>query len=117
MPTNALTAAERVRLNQGKLEGLSTETLVRWCEHRPLAILDIFGVRRDIVRDDLAIYERGAGEESTATSISGWIVGRRSLAALEDLELWRVGGDAAILVGLCLEDAVKVKRHGFTSGG
>ena len=117
MPSNSLSAAKRVRLNEREFEGLTTETLIRWGEHGPLAGLDVICIRRDIVCERLVIYKCSIDEESTAPCVGRWIVNGRSVTALEDLELWRVSSDAAILVGLGLENAIEVEWHRLAGGG
>src|ERR1700733_6239575 len=75
VPANDLSTAKRVRLNERKLEWFATETPVRRSEDRPLAVLNVIRIWGDVVRKDLAIYERAAGEEGAATGIGSWIVG------------------------------------------
>ena len=93
------------------------ETLVRRGEHGPLAVLGVICKWRDVVCESLAIYKSSIGEEGATSRVCSRIVCGRSVTALEDLELWRISSDAAILVGLSLEDAIKVIWHRLASSG
>ena len=117
VPPKARAAAKRIHLDEWKFERLTTETLVRRGEHGPLAVLDIIRKWRDVVRESLAIYQSSVGEECATSRVGSRIVSGRSVTALEDLELWRISSDAAILVGLSLEDAIEVIWHRLASSG